>query len=93
MILGKAIKYRYFPKIRQINALKETLTEAVGRQISGWINHTYRPGKRTPVLTIARNTPFTICIEITREFPCQKILLSMAIPYLHWKCKDSQKAR
>jgi hypothetical protein len=34
MILGKAIKYHYFPKIRQINALKETFTEAIGRQIS-----------------------------------------------------------
>ena len=51
MILGKTIKYRYFPKIRQINALKDIFTEAIGRQISGWINHTYRPGKRTPVLT------------------------------------------
>jgi len=51
IILGKTIKYRYFPKIRQINALKDIFTEAIGRQISGWINHTYRPGKRTPVLT------------------------------------------
>ena len=34
MILGKAKKCRYFHKIRQINALKETLTEAIGRQIS-----------------------------------------------------------
>jgi hypothetical protein len=34
MVLEKAQKYRYFSKIRQIIALKETLTEAFGRQIS-----------------------------------------------------------
>jgi hypothetical protein len=31
---GKTPKYRYFSKIRQIIAQKETLTEAIGRQIS-----------------------------------------------------------
>jgi len=34
MVLEKTSKYRYFSKIRQIIALKETLTEAIGRQIS-----------------------------------------------------------
>jgi hypothetical protein len=34
MVLEKAQKYRYFSKIRQIIALKETLTEAFGGQIS-----------------------------------------------------------
>ena len=34
MVLEKASKYRYFSKIRQIIALKETLTEAFGWQIS-----------------------------------------------------------
>jgi hypothetical protein len=38
MVLGKTPKYRYFSKIRQIIALKETLTNAFGGQISHNMN-------------------------------------------------------
>jgi len=41
--------YNYFVKIRRIIALKCTLTDAFGGQITGGIDHYYRLGNRTPL--------------------------------------------